>query len=52
MEENVKSQDCSDKMLSISILKLNKLHVLLYFKTYKLQINILSYVKNIFSFLD
>ena len=31
MEENVKSQEGSDKSLSILILKLNKLHVLLYF---------------------
>ena len=28
-EENVKSQDGGDKTLSISILKLNRLHVLL-----------------------
>ena len=41
-----------DKMLSILILKLNKLHVLLYFSTYKLRVNLMWYVNNIFCFLD
>ena len=52
MEENAKVQDGGDKTLSILILKLNKLHVLLYFLTHKLQVNILWIVKNIFSFID
>ena len=39
MEENTKGQDGSDKTLSISILKLNKQHVLLYFSTYMLRVN-------------
>ena len=34
-EENAKSLDDGDKTLSISIFMLNKLHVLLYFSTYK-----------------
>ena len=38
------------KQLSISILKLNELHVLLHF--FNLQLNILRYEKNIFCFLD
>ena len=33
IEENAKSQDGGDEMLSILILKLNKLHVVLYFST-------------------
>ena len=33
MEENAKTQDDGDKTLSISILKLNKLHVLLHIST-------------------
>ena len=41
IEENAKCQDGGDKTLPISILKLNKLHVLLYFSTYKLWVNIL-----------
>ena len=51
MEENAKGQDGSDKMLSISIsiLMLNKLHVLLHFS---LRVEILWYVSNIFSFLN
>ena len=48
MEENVKSQDGGNKMLSISILRLNKLF---YFSTYKAWVNILWYIKNIFCFL-
>ena len=36
----------------ILILKLSKLHVLLHVSTYKLRVNILWYVNNIFSFLD
>ena len=59
MENNAKSQDGghkyqdgSHKMLSISILMLNKLHVLLHFSTYKVRVNILWFVHNIFSFLD
>ena len=52
MEENVKSQDDGDEMLSIFILMFDKLHVVLYFSTYKVQVNILWYVKNIFSFPD
>ena len=52
MEENAKIQDGDDKMLSILILKLSKLHVLLYFSTYKLRVNMLCYIKNIFCFLD
>ena len=44
MEENAKiNQDDGNKMLSISILKLNKLHVLLHFSTYKLRGNILRW---------
>ena len=38
MEENAKIRDGIDKLLSILILKLNKLHVLLYFSTYKLRV--------------
>ena len=52
MEENVKIQDGGDKLLLISVLKLNKLHVLLYLSTYKFRVNILLYVKDIFWFLD
>ena len=48
MENNAKIQDGSIIMLSISILKLNKLHVLLYLLTYTLRVNILWSVKNIF----
>ena len=51
MEENAKIQDGGDKTRSILILKLNKLHVLLYFSTYRMPVNVL-YVKNIFGFLD
>ena len=50
MEKNENSQDSSDKMLSISILKLNKLNVLLDLSMYKLQAKVLWYVKNIFCF--
>ena len=49
MEENSKIQD-GVETLWISILKLNELHILLYFSTYKLWVNILWYVKNIFCF--
>ena len=52
MEENAKSQDGGDKTLSISILKLNKQHVLLYFSTYQLHLNILRNVKKIFCFVN
>ena len=52
MEENAKCLDGGDKTLSISILKLNNLHVLLYFFTYKLRVDILWYVKTICCFLD
>ena len=52
MEENAKSQNGGDKTLSISILRLNKLQVLLYFSTHKLRENKLWYVKTIFCFLD
>ena len=54
MEENIKSQDGSDKTLLILILKLNKLHVLLYFSSYKFRVNVdlLWYVKNIFCISD
>ena len=51
MDENVKSQEGSDKTLSVLIFKLNKLRVLC-FSTYELQVNILWYVKNIFRHLD
>ena len=33
MEENAKSQEGGNKMLSVLILKLNKVHVILYFST-------------------
>ena len=52
MEENKKIQDGGNKMLSISILVLNNLHVLFYFATYKLRINVSLDVKNIFCLLD
>ena len=54
IEENAKkSQDGSNKPLSILSLMLNKLYVSLYFfSTYALRVNITWYVKNIFSFLD
>ena len=45
MEENVKSQDDGDKMLSILILRLNKLPVLLFLSALKLWVNILWYVQ-------
>ena len=45
MKENAKFQDGGDKTLLISILKLNKLHVLLYVSTYKLRVKISWYVK-------
>ena len=48
MEENVKIQDGGNK--TPSILKLNKLHVLLHLSIKELQVNILWYVKNIFCF--
>ena len=41
-----KAKMAANKMLSIFILKLNKLHVLLLFSTYKLRENILWSVKN------
>ena len=47
MEENAKSQDGGDQSLSILVLKLNKLHVLLHFSTYKLWVNVLWYARNI-----
>ena len=52
MEENAKIQDGNHKMLSISISKSNKLHVLLHLSTYRLQVNILWYVNDIFCSLD
>ena len=52
MEENAKRQDGDDKTLSILILKFNTLHVLFLFSTYKLRLNILWYIKNIFCFLE
>ena len=54
MEENAKrkAKMTAIKHLSISILKLNKLHVLLHFSLEKLHVNILWYVKNITCFLD
>ena len=52
MEENAERQDDSDRMLLISILKLTELHVLLYFSTQKLWVNILWYGKNIVCLLD
>ena len=48
MEENAKIQDGSDKTLLISISMVNKQYVLLYFSTYKLWMNTLWYVQNIF----
>ena len=45
MEENAKNnQDGGDKTLSISILKLSKLHVLLHFSTFKLWVYIYIYI--------
>ena len=41
MEENAKSQDGGDKMVSISILMLEKLQVLLHLSNYKLWVSIL-----------
>ena len=38
MEESAKIQDGGDKTLSILILKLKKLHVLLYFSIYKFSV--------------
>ena len=51
MQENANIQDGGDKMQSILILKLNKLHVG-FFSTCMLHVNILWYVKDIFCFLD
>ena len=39
MEENAKSQNGGNKTLLAMILRLKKLHVLLYFSFYKLQVN-------------
>ena len=50
MEENAQSQDGDDKTLSI--LKLNKPRVLLYFSTYQLRVKKALDVKYIFCFLD
>ena len=47
-----KSKMVRDETLSISILKLNKLHVLLYVSTDKFQLNALWYVNNISYILD
>ena len=51
MEESTKIQNGSHKTLSISIFKLDKLHVFLSL-TYELRVNILWYAKIIFSLLD
>ena len=40
MEDNANSQGGGDKTLPTSILKLNKLYVLLYLSTSKLRVNI------------
>ena len=49
---NKTKQDGCDKMLLIFILKLNKLHVLLYFSTYKLRVNVLGDLRNILCILN
>ena len=52
MGEKAKGEDGEHTMLLISLLMLKKLHVSLYFSIEVLWVNILWYVKNIFSFLD